>query len=85
MPRIFPVSYREPTFLDQIQAAATEIDAQMGQPQGEDNPLMAGPDGSPEAAPNALMGQQGPMALPGQEPQLNQLGGLPLGPGVGPQ
>lgn len=82
----FPIHYREPTFLDRIQAAARGIAAQeqQGPPQ---NAMMAGagPEGQmpPGGQPNALAAPPrvtDPM-MEG-EPQLNQPGGLPLGPGV---
>ncbi len=86
---VFPIHYREPSMLDTIkmagrQQAQMQSQAPEGGPQGPGGP-MPGPEGAQQ--PNALLAppQAGQMAPPGQEPQLGQPGGLPLGPGVGSQ
>lgn len=84
----FPFYYREPTFLDQAQGMAgmppnALAGPQGGQPPGLPSPTNAlspdmggGPPGA-EANPDFLAQSSTPW-LPGEEPQLNQAGGLPM-------
>jgi hypothetical protein len=83
MPAIFPISYREPTMLERMQAAAQGINQMMAQQGGEEGP-MPGPEGSMPSM-SGFAQQPPPNPMLGGEPQINQPGGLPLGPGVGPQ
>jgi hypothetical protein len=81
MPAIFPISYREPTMLERMQAAAQGINQMMAQQGGEGGP-MPGPEGSMPSM-SGFAQQPPPNPMLGGEPQINQPGGLPLGPGVG--
>lgn len=78
MSGMFPLHYREPTFVERLMLAAnTEADLeQQEQPQNQMMP-QAGPEGRPNA-PGSPMASQGAPALPGAEPQLNEPGGLPV-------
>jgi len=82
MSGFFPIHYREPTFIDRLLMSA-ESDGQEP-PQEPENPMMsqAGPEGASQVN-GSPMASQGMPALPGQEPQLGEDGGLPIGAGVG--
>jgi hypothetical protein len=87
----FPIHYREPGFADNLMMSGSQQEA-MQPPAQPNNPMSAGPDG-PSGSQGMIQGPEGglganplmPDPREAQEPQLNQPGGLPLGPGVGPQ
>ncbi len=81
MPQIFPVTYREPTMLERMQMAAQGINEMMAQGGMEGGP-MPGPEGQGAAPMEGFGRPQMPNPMLAQEPQINQPGGLPLGPGV---
>jgi hypothetical protein len=87
--QIFPLHFREPTILEQMKGATQASQQAILQQGQEDDGQQSGPEGQQtqpgQAGPqqNALMPSP-PPAVPGQEPQIGQPGGLPLGPGVGP-
>jgi hypothetical protein len=83
---VFPMQYREPGVMDNLLMSGAG-----GQPQPPSNPMLAGPDG-PSGSPEMTEGPEAALGNPlmpdqreGAEPQLGAPGGLPLGPGVGPQ
>jgi hypothetical protein len=80
---IFPIHYREPTFMERLMLAAQK-EGELQDQQPPQNAMMpqAGPEGvsGDPGSPMALGGPQ--QAMPGEEPQLDQAGGLPMGPGV---
>jgi hypothetical protein len=82
---LFPLHYREPTFIDRLlMAASQEADMDQMRQNEPKNPMMPqpGPDGSPRTNGAPGLSQGAPQALPGEEPQLNEPGGLPIGEGV---
>jgi hypothetical protein len=80
---VFPIHYREPSTVDRLLlTAGAEADAMQQEPP--QNPMMqSGPDGAQGQPNGSPMASQGQPALPGAEPQLDEPGGLPMGPGVG--
>jgi hypothetical protein len=79
---LFPLHYREPTYVDRL-ALQDGLEGQAGAQEQPQNPMMGGGPEGGEQAPNALSGMSlGQPALPGQEPEIDEPGGLPLGPGV---
>lgn len=82
--KAFPLSYGQPSTLDRLQGATEQSQNALMQAENE-GAGMAGPEGQrPQNALMGGMGQSDQPALPGQEPSIDQAGGLPLGPGVGP-
>lgn len=80
---MFPIHYREPTFIERLMLAA-QTEGELQEQKPPQNAMMdqAGPEGRPQP-PGSPMASQGSPALPGEEPQLDQTGGLPMGEGVG--
>lgn len=86
---VFPFFHREPNFLDRAQGMVNATqppqmpqNALAGTPQGQQglpppNALGQEPPGA-EASPDFLEASSTPW-IPGEEPQLNQAGGLPMG------
>lgn len=92
--QVFPIYYREPTFLDQaqgIQSPPPMPQNALGGPpaggMGPEGPLpppnaLAGPGQPPGAEePTDFLAMSSTPWIPGQEPMLNQEGGLPMGAG----
>lgn len=93
----FPFFYREPTFLDQAQGMTGQPPPNMaqnslGEPPGGDPgmeggmppPNTLGDPGMPpgaEAPGQDFLAQSSTPWIPGEEPQLNEEGGLPMPPG----
>lgn len=80
MSELFPILYREPTTVDTIKMAPGPGE-QMAPPP---NAMLPEPQSGPEGMPMDEGAPQLPNPMMGGEPQINQPGGLPLGPGVGP-
>jgi hypothetical protein len=75
----FPITYRQPTLTEGLmqQLFSQPQQPPMGQmPPGPPNALAN--DNRP-VSPPPPQSAQGPQAMPGQEPQMNQPGGLPMG------
>lgn len=81
MQELFPMHYREPSFVDMTMMSGMGGGQQQMAP---DNAMMGGPDAGPEGMPmeQGAPSYENPMMGAG-EPQLDQAGGLPMGPGVG--
>src|SRR5690606_5994770 len=79
---VFPIHYREPSTVDRLLLTAG-AEADMQQQEPPQNPMMqSGPDGAQGQPNGSPMASQGQPALPGAEPQFDEVGGLPMGPGV---
>jgi hypothetical protein len=78
--QLFPIHYREPTVADTVKAAPSP--GEMSQQPVPQNAMMAGADSGPEGMPMDEGMPQMPNPMMAGEPQLNQPGGLPLGPGI---
>jgi hypothetical protein len=80
---MFPVKYREPSFVDRLMLASrTEQELQEQEPPQNAMTQQSGPEGRPQGS-GSPMGAQGGPALPGEEPELDQAGGLPMGDDMG--